>query len=211
MRFQIAALTILLQAINIEAFSFQGSHQGKLRRNAFPLNLSPSDIESLSNNAKNINLNDVILQPVDDFLHSIDAVTDQMIQDLFRIISSNYEQITTTTSNVIGGNAIVQDLIAGFSQRQQQFIENSGLLSGLQQRIEEFLTLNPEAQNLIEKLLNLPPSVQIFGSAVVTYVLTSSALNSVADGEVIILNILFMLNLVVHTMILYLTKILNLW
>jgi len=184
MRFQIAALTILLQAINIEAFSFQGSHQGKLRRNAFPLNLSPSDIESLSNNAKNINLNDVILQPVDDFLHSIDAVTDQMIQDLFRIISSNYEQVTTTTSNVIGGNAIVQDLIAGFSQRQQQFIENSGLLSGLQQRIEEFLTLNPEAQNLIEKLLNLPPSVQIFGSAVVTYVLTSSALNSVADEGV---------------------------
>ena len=104
------------------------------------------------------NLNNVLFKPVDEMMHSIDAMTDDFVRNVMKEIAQN-SVLVHVQSQILKFGPVVQGWLAQHSEVQD-------VLTQIQIRLNE-----------------LPAPVSIFGSAVITYVVVSSALNAVSQGK----------------------------
>jgi len=98
-----------------------------------------------------------ILSPADEFLRSIDSATDAVIQDAYENV---FVKVSSLAHEVMSSSVVDE-----FSKQYTAHPEISEVLKQIEQVISE-----------------LPPSAALVGSAVVTYVLASSALDKLSGG-----------------------------
>jgi len=98
-----------------------------------------------------------ILSPADEFLRSIDSATDAVIQDAYENV---FVKVSSLAHEVMSSSVVDE-----FSKQYAAHPEIAEILKQIEHVISE-----------------LPPSAALIGSAVVTYVLASSALDKLSGG-----------------------------
>ena len=105
-----------------------------------------------------VNWNTEVLNPVNDVLHQVDTMTDDLVRNIV-------QQITQSS--------VLLDI-------QSQILKFGPV-------VENWLNQHPEVVDALKQIQvqvnELPAPVSILGSAIITYVVVSSSLNSISQGE----------------------------
>lgn len=153
MKFSPHILPLLLHTTN--AFT---QYKSRSSESTSRLHVSPKLSILPDVDVNNLNLNNVLFKPVDEMMHSIDAMTDDFVRNVMKEIAQN-SVLVHVQSQILKFGPVVQGWLAQHSEVQD-------VLTQIQIRLNE-----------------LPAPVSIFGSAVITYVVVSSALNAVSQGK----------------------------